>query len=266
MINTEFPHEEAGRRLKEILSRGLCHGQGSGGGQVCVEQAIAIACGCAIDEPDTSITDAPDCVSPAVRRYAIVLNDANWSSPQKRAAGLTEFALAQLGTQLLDEQEFAKRVAIRTVSRILPVTLRRVAALIPTHAEALEAAAKLCEGSTDVSAESAASAAESAAWGAASAAWGAAWGAAESAARGAAESAAWGAASAASAAESAAESAASAASAAESAASAASAAESAAWGAAESAAESAARDEVLTFAAKMVTEVLDEMRKESLPQ
>jgi hypothetical protein len=251
-------NEEIARRVLSTVDAGLCAGVGEPQpGKMCVMAAINYALGREHgDNPET-------CVGFAVRAFDIKLNDADWSSNAARAKGMRAEAIAKLGSNNLNQQEFAKRLAIKTVNVLLPVTLRALIALIPSHADVLEISARTCETATDTrAAESAASAAESAAR---SAAWSAAWSAARSAAESvesAAESAARSAEGAASAAESAARSAAwsavSAASAAESAArSAASAAESAARSAA-----SVARDNTLTLAANMAKDVLVEMGSE----
>jgi hypothetical protein len=261
-------NEEIARRVLSTVDAGLCAGVGEPQpGKMCVMAAINYALGREHgDNPET-------CVGFAVRAFDIKLNDADWSSNAARAKGMRAEAIAKLGSNNLNQQEFAKRLAIKTVNVLLPVTLRALIALIPSHADVLEISARTCETATDTrAAESAASAAESAARsaeGAASAAESAARSAAWSAARSAAESVE-------SAAESAARSAEGAASAAESAArsaawsavSAASAAESAARSAAsaaESAARSAAsvaRDNTLTLAANMAKDVLVEMGSE----
>jgi hypothetical protein len=224
-------NEEIARRVLSTVDAGLCAGVGEPQpGKMCVMAAINYALGREHgDNPET-------CVGFAVRAFDIKLNDADWSSNAARAKGMRAEAIAKLGSNNLNQQEFAKRLAIKTVNVLLPVTLRALIALIPSHADVLEISARTCETATDTrAAESAASAAESAARSAEGAA---------SAAESAARSAAWSAVSAASAAESAARSAAS---------------------AAESAARSAAsvaRDNTLTLAANMAKDVLVEMGSE----
>jgi hypothetical protein len=185
-------------------------------------------------------------VGEAVRRFKIGINDAAWSSNTARTQGLRLLAIAQLGSEGIDQVAFARIVVEKTIRSILPKTLRNLARLIPSHAEMLETAAKRCEleGDAAAAAESAESArsARSAAESAAESAW-SAWSAARSAES--AWSAAWSAESAWSAAWSAAESAA------ESARSAARSAESA---------ESAARDEVLQSACQIGLEALIELK------
>ncbi|AMV25463.1 hypothetical protein VT84_13780 [Gemmata sp. SH-PL17] len=226
------------RKVTELVNCGLVSGVGvQEPGKMCVEAAVCFALG-------LPHGDDPPCVGAAVRAAKIALNDANgWLDNADRAKGMRRLAVAQLGSDQIDQARFAGMLAWLTIKRVLPRALRNAAKIHPIaeHQAALEASAKGCEESTTESAaesaasaaRSAASAARSAASAAASAAWSAAWSAAASAARSAASaaaSAAWSAAwsAAASAARSAASAAASAARSAESAArSAASAAESA---------------------------------------
>lgn len=128
-MKTNMSNETVRAKLDEFLSRGLCSGSGTADGQVCVEQAIALACG-------EKLTDSPTCVSPVVRAFAIRLNDASWSSPQARAYGLRAFALAQLGTRGLDERRFVTKLAELTMRRVLPIALRAVG--LPVEADRCE--------------------------------------------------------------------------------------------------------------------------------
>ena len=242
--------------VRDAIKPGLVKGVGKPvPGQMCVEAAVCYALG----QPHG---DDPECVAPSVRAFKIALNDSDWPSEQARADGLMEIGIAQLGTRgEIDEKEFAKKLAELTIRRILPISLRALAAIpffAGEHAEKLNACADFCEkegseAAARSAARSAESAARSAAWSAESAAESAesaAWSAAEAAARSAAESAwsaAWSAESAARSAawsaESAAESAEAAARSAESARSAARSAEAAARSARSAArsAEAAAR-------------------------
>jgi len=214
--------------VRDAIKPGLVKGVGKPvPGQMCVEAAVCYALG----QPHG---DDPECVAPSVRAFKIALNDSDWPSEQARADGLMEIGIAQLGTRgEIDEKEFAKKLAELTIRRILPISLRALAAIpffAGEHAEKLNACADFCEKEgSEAAARSAARSAESAAR---SAAW-----SAESAAE-SAEAAARSAESARSAARSAEAAARSARSAARSAEAAARSAEAAAWSA-ESAAWSA---------------------------
>jgi hypothetical protein len=191
---------------------------------MCIEAAVCYA----LDLPHS---DDPPCVSPAVRAVKIALNDSEWSSKAARAKGMRRLAVAQLGTKdVINDAEFAKKLAEKTIRLMVPRALRIVAPLIPAHADKLEAAAVRCEADGNCDAASDASCAARAASYAARAASYAASDAASYAARAASYAA--------------------------SAASAARAASDAASDAASCAASAKARDRELAFFADLVLEVL----------
>src|SRR6202142_1646215 len=97
----------------------------------CVMAAFNLPCG---GDPADS-AESP-CVLPDAARFAIRLNDARWSSPAARAAGLHDLGLALLGTADLDRNAFVTRLAEGTIRRVLPIALR---------AAKLDAAADRCE-------------------------------------------------------------------------------------------------------------------------
>jgi hypothetical protein len=124
-----------------ILARGLSEGLGKAGGQVCIEAAICEVLG-------LGHSDDPKCVSKAVRRFKISLNDSKWSSPQARAKGLRELGIAQLGSlSVVDDIEFAKRLSEKIIRVLIPKLFRE---LFPENQNCLDAA-KRCEdeGSSD---------------------------------------------------------------------------------------------------------------------
>ena len=142
-------------KVRDTVDAGLVKGIGRPTpGQMCVEAAVCYAMG-------LPHGDEPTCVSPALRRLKIRLNDASWSSNAARAKGLRRLALAQLGSaDGLDDQVFRGRVVEMTIRRAVPVALREAARRNPAHADALEAAAVRCEREgTCASADYAASAA-----------------------------------------------------------------------------------------------------------
>jgi hypothetical protein len=160
---------EVAEKVVSVVNAGLVSGLGRPEpGQMCVEAAVCYAMG-------LPHGDNPTCVSPALRRLKIGLNDCVWSSPQARAKGLRRLAVAQLGSAgVLDDREFARRVAEMTIRRVVPVGLRVAAKKNPAFADRLEAAAVRCEqeGTREASrhAREIASAAAYAAYAAASAA------------------------------------------------------------------------------------------------
>jgi len=223
-------------KLSTVIDAGLCHGVGKPiPGQMCVEAAVCYA----LDLPHG---DEPPCVSAAVRAVKITLNDSAWSSNKARAKGLKKLAVAQLGSKgIVDDKEFAIRLAVATVQKIVPRALRLAAKLaVGQHGELLEAEAKKCEQVKD---KDAATAAYAAAYAAARAA---AYAAARAAAARAARAAAYADADAARAARAAA-------------AAAAAAADAVAYADADADA-AAARDKELTFFADVVLEILVDMQ------
>jgi hypothetical protein len=149
---------EHAEKLVELLGYGLTTGLGKQKpGEMCVEAAVCAAMG-------LPHGDQPPCVGSVLRSAKITLNDCpHWSSNQARAEGMKAFAVAQLGSTEIDQQAWVNYVVKQTIRRILPIPLRQAAALIPSHKEALEAAALECETKgTRAAAEAAARAARAA--------------------------------------------------------------------------------------------------------
>jgi hypothetical protein len=146
------PTREIAAKVLEIVDCGLVQGVGEPTpGQMCVEAAVCYALG----EPHG---DEPSCVGPAVRRAKIRINDARWSSGTARAKGMRRVAIAQLGSDTLDQVEFSKRFTLAVIRELLPEALRRVGLM--KEAEACAAAKDLSEARTaSLSARSAAYAA-----------------------------------------------------------------------------------------------------------
>jgi hypothetical protein len=197
-VGADFILDEAiARRVLETVDAGLCSGVGEPvPGQMCVMAAINYALGREHgDDPEI-------CVGSAVRAFDIALNDSAWSSNEARAKGMRAEAIAKLGSNKIDQDEFAKRLAIRTVNVMVPIALRAVVAFIPDSTGDLEQVIQRCERANDLraaynAAECVACAARSAAYAAYNAASSAAWAAysaassAACAACSAASSAAW---------------------------------------------------------------------------
>ena len=160
-------------KFDAILAKGLSQGLGSRDSQVCIEAAVCAA----LDLPHG---DDPKCVSEAVRSFKIRLNDANWSSPQARAKGLRALGIAQVGSKgVVDDVEFAKRVAEQTIRVLIPKLFR---SCFKGNVKLEELADRCEKEGTEDAARAAAWAAEAAARAAAAAA---------SAAEAAASAAAW---------------------------------------------------------------------------
>ena len=93
---------------------------------MCVEAAVCYALG-------LPHGDDPGCVAASVRLLKINLNDKQWESNDSRAKGLRRLGLAQLGSLgVIDDAEFARRVATMTIGTIVPRALLHAAARIPT--------------------------------------------------------------------------------------------------------------------------------------
>jgi hypothetical protein len=110
------------KEYDRILACGLSAGLGHRGEQVCIEAAICQVLG--LDHGDD-----PRCVTEAVRQFKIRLNDSRWSSAKARAEGLHDLGLAQLGSKgVVDDAEFAKRIAEKTIRVLIPTLFRDVLA------------------------------------------------------------------------------------------------------------------------------------------
>lgn len=108
------------QKVVSIVKAGLVSGVGNPvPGEMCVEAAVCFALG-------LPHGDDPPCVGSAVRSAKIALNDAEWSTNEARAKGMLRIAVAQLGSNEIDQAEFSRRLAEKTIRQILPVTLRRL--------------------------------------------------------------------------------------------------------------------------------------------
>ena len=124
--------EEKRRRITEVVSHGLVVGTGRPvPGELCLEAAICLALGLRHGAQ-------PPCIAEADRRFAIALNDAPWSSPMARAAGMLPLGLAQLGTAGTDRREWVRRVVEGTTRRVLPIALRAAAVEHPVLTDRYE--------------------------------------------------------------------------------------------------------------------------------
>ena len=158
-------NEEVAKKVLALVDRGLVRGLGEAvPGKMCVEAAVCFALG-------LPHGDNPPCVGEAVRTFKIRLNDSGWSSPESRAKGMRKLAIAQLGSDQIDQKEFARMLTEETIKQIVPVALRAAASLQKeqTHKDALEFAAKNCEaeGTEKVAREAKAAAAAAYAYAAA---------------------------------------------------------------------------------------------------
>lgn len=146
-------------KLSNIIDKGLVRGLGKPvAGECCVEAAVCLA----LDLPHS---DNPPCVSAAVRSFKITLNDSDWSSNAARAKGMKRLAIAQLGSNTIEDAVFVKELTRLTIRTIVPIALRAAASIHPSaeHKEKLEAAAIDCENSPNTARAAAYDAARAAA-------------------------------------------------------------------------------------------------------
>jgi hypothetical protein len=64
-----------------------------------------------------------DTVSPVAARFAEALSESRWSNTSARADGMKDLRAAMPGTSDIDMEAFARRLAERTVRRIVPIAL-----------------------------------------------------------------------------------------------------------------------------------------------
>ena len=118
-------------------------------GGTCINEAAIVAAGFKY-RPVKSADDCPPCFSRVVAGYAIRLNDA--MPDDLRQELLTPFVTRLAGTADTPEKEIerATHIAVQTIKRILPISLRAVG---------LEDHARQCEQANDLTAAYAANAA-----------------------------------------------------------------------------------------------------------
>jgi hypothetical protein len=142
MNTNTMVNREIAKKVLEVVDAGLVSGLGEAiPGRMCVEAAVCYAMG-------LPHSDEPTCVGSAVRIFKINLNDSNWPTDADRTKGMRKLAIAQLGSDSIDQMAFAKHVALECQRRVLPLVLRRAASFKGKFAEQLEAAAVACEAST----------------------------------------------------------------------------------------------------------------------
>lgn len=117
------------RRVLKTVDAGLVSGLGEPiPGQMCVEAAVNFA----FDLPHG---DHPPCVGEAVREFKIGINDAKWSSNTARTDGLRRIAVAQLGSNVVSQERFAKALRLAAFKIIMPLALRYYAAVTSEQAD-----------------------------------------------------------------------------------------------------------------------------------
>lgn len=140
------PTKQIAEKILKLLRHGLVKGLGEPvPGRMCVEAAVCYAFG-------LPHSDKPPCVGAAVRAFKIRLNDARWSSNKSRSDGLRRLAVAQLGSNEIDQVEFMERLAFRIIKEILPLGLRAAAkcSKIQSRKDRFLQAASECEAALDL--------------------------------------------------------------------------------------------------------------------
>jgi hypothetical protein len=144
--------------LIETVMAGLKSGVGIQiPGRMCVEAAVCYAFG----EPHG---DKPICVGSQVRDYGVTMNDCIVSSDAQRSKMMIRFSIAQLGSAELYQGEFSRRMAVKTINRILPRAFRLAAEsqTDPIHKAELNRHADLMENAESSKAAAARAAADNA--------------------------------------------------------------------------------------------------------
>lgn len=110
--------KQLAERVLDVVDKGLCSGAGQPiPGRMCVEAAVCYAMG-------QQHSDEPSCVHGNVRAAKIALNDQPWSSRKARAKGMRRLAVAQLGSNGINGNQFNKRLSYGLISLILPDALK----------------------------------------------------------------------------------------------------------------------------------------------
>ena len=105
--------------IHKALDKGLTKGLGKPiEGEMCVEALIC-------HKLELPHSDNPPCVGSEVRKAKIVLNDCEWSSNKARAEGMRKLAVAQLGSNQLDQVEFVNRLKLLSTKRLLPFLIQK---------------------------------------------------------------------------------------------------------------------------------------------
>ncbi len=108
------------REVVCVVSKGLGTGFTSYPviGEMCVEVAICHALG-------LPHSDHPVCVGDDVRQFSLTINDSPWwYGADDRAKGLKRFAVAQLGSDAIDQNEFCDLLYVGGIKAMLPIVIR----------------------------------------------------------------------------------------------------------------------------------------------
>ncbi len=105
-------------KVLKVVDAGLVSGLGKAKpGQMCVEAAVCYALG-------LPHGDNPPCVGESVRSFKISLNDCKWPTDEDRTKGMRKLAIAQLGSNEIDQTKFLEIVGFKCITQILPVIVQ----------------------------------------------------------------------------------------------------------------------------------------------
>lgn len=108
-------NQKLANKVLKTVDAGLSKGLGvARPGKMCIEAAVCFALG-------LPHNDEPPCVGSVVRTFKIQLNDSYWSSKKARARGMRLLAVAQLGSDEINQFAFAQEVVRESIRRILPL-------------------------------------------------------------------------------------------------------------------------------------------------
>ncbi len=111
-------NKQLARKVLSIVDHGLVKGLGEPEkGKMCIEAAVCFALG-------LPHSDNPPCVGKQVRNFKISLNDCSWSSDEARTKGMRKLAIAQLGSDFVDQKKFLELVGFDCITKILPVIVK----------------------------------------------------------------------------------------------------------------------------------------------
>ncbi len=116
MITPTIKHA---KEVIRLVNFGLTKGLGEPKeGKMCIEAVI-----CKVFNLPHG--DNPECVGEEVRKAKIALNDCRWSSNLVRANGMKKLAIAQLGSNTLNQEKFKQKLKLETAKKILPYLIQK---------------------------------------------------------------------------------------------------------------------------------------------
>lgn len=116
--NIPQPTQKIAEKIIHLCSFGLVKGLGEQKeGKMCIEAVVNFALG-------LPHSDNPPCIGEEIRKVKIALNDCDWSSNDARGKGMRKLAVAQLGSNELNQEEFLKLFRLKSTQKILPFLIQ----------------------------------------------------------------------------------------------------------------------------------------------